>query len=214
VLARYLRNVTDRELLAGRPVDVAPRLLGSVIRTRVEGRVVAVRLTEVEAYGGTGEDPGSHAYRGRTARTASMFGPPGHAYQYFVYGMHWALNVVTSREGDAGAVLLRAGEIVRGLDVARGRRSTARRDRDLARGPACLAQSIGLGLGESFDGTDVLEARSAVRLLLGDPVPLDQVGVSARTGVSGPGALTPWRFYLLDNPTVSPYRPANPRRRR
>jgi DNA-3-methyladenine glycosylase len=142
-----------------------------------------------------------------------MFGPPGHAYQYFVYGMHWALNVVTSPEGDAGAVLLRAGEVVRGLDVARGRRSTVRRDRDLARGPACLAQSLGLGLAKSFDGTDVLAARSAVRLLLGDPVPLERVGVSARTGVSGRGALTPWRFYLLGDPTVSAYRPAKPRRR-
>jgi DNA-3-methyladenine glycosylase len=214
VLARYLRSVTDRELLAGHPLDVAPRLLGSIIRTRVEGRVVSVRLTEVEAYGGAGEDPGSHAYRGRTARTASMFGPPGHAYQYFVYGMHWALNVVTSPEGDAGAVLLRAGEIVRGLDVARGRRSTARRDRDLARGPARLTQSLGLDLGENFDGTDLLRARSALRLFLGDAVPAEQVGVSARTGVSGSGALTPWRFYLRDNPTVSPYRAAKPRVRR
>ena len=113
-----------------RPVlEVAPSVLGGVV---VNGPV-AVRLTEVEAYDGAG-DPGSHAFRGRTARNAVMFGPPGHVYVYFTYGMHWCANLVCGPTGTASAVLLRAGEVVTGLDVARSRRPSARSDHELARG--------------------------------------------------------------------------------
>ena len=115
-----------RDLLAGPVLEVAPRLLGATLR---HGDV-AVRLTEVEAYDGA-NDAGSHAFRGRTPRTAVMFGPPGVLYCYFTYGMHVCCNVVTGPEGAASAVLLRAGEIVEGLDVARSRRPGAS-DRDLA----------------------------------------------------------------------------------
>jgi DNA-3-methyladenine glycosylase len=118
-----------RALLSGPVLDVAPLLLGAVLRTDE----VAVRLTEVEAYAGE-TDPGSHAFRGRTPRTQVMFGPAGHAYVYFTYGMHWCVNVVTGPDGEASAVLLRAGEVVDGLVSARARRPGVR-DRDLCRGP-------------------------------------------------------------------------------
>lgn len=188
---------------------VAPLLLGATLISEIDGAVVAVRLTEVEAYGGEGEDPGSHAFRGRTARNATMFGEPGHAYVYFTYGMHWCANVVTGPAGAASAVLLRAGEVVQGRDVARSRRASARTDRDLARGPARLA--VALGLTGAADGVDLLDPDSPVRLRLAKH-PLPVADITARTGVSGQGASIPWRF-VTDHPTVSPYRAAVPRRR-
>ncbi len=188
---------------------VAPRVLGARLVSEVAGERVVVRLTEVEAYGGAGEDPGSHAYRGLSPRNATMFGPPGHAYIYFTYGMHWCANIVTGPEGTASAVLLRAGEIVEGLDVARARRLTARVDRDLARGPARL--TVALGLTGELDGVDLLDSTSPLRLEVARR-PLPVVDVTPRTGVSGAGAMTPWRF-VSDDPTVSPYRAAVPRGR-
>jgi DNA-3-methyladenine glycosylase len=171
---------------------------------------VALRITEVEAYGGQGEDPGSHAFRGQTPRNATMFGPPGHLYVYFTYGMHWCANVVTGPDDSASAVLLRAGEVIEGIDIARERRVTARSDRDLARGPARL--SVALGLTGDVDGLDLLDPASPVRLELArQPLPVH--AVTLRTGVSGPGGATPWR-YVADHPTVSPYRAATPRNRR
>src|SRR5207245_1342891 len=116
--------------------EVAPALLGCLL---VAGGVT-VRLTEVEAYGGHGADPGSHAHRGPTPRSAIMFGPPGRLYVYFSYGMHWCANVVTGLEGEASAVLLRAGEVIGGLEQARSRRPGSRDD-DLCRGPARLAKA-------------------------------------------------------------------------
>jgi DNA-3-methyladenine glycosylase len=191
--------------LAGHALDVAPRLLGALVSARVDGSTVTVRLTEVEAYGGQGEDPGSHAFRRQTPRNAAMFGPPGRAYVYFTYGMHWCLNVVTQPSGTAGAVLLRAGEVVGGLEVARRRRPSAKSDRDLARGPARL--TMALGVDGDLDGSDLFGSRSPLRLAL-PAHPAVDVGVSARTGVGGAGAPTPWRFYLRGEPTVSPYRRA------
>jgi len=186
--------------------EVAPLLLGALITSRVDGQRVVVRLTEVEAYGGEGEDPGSHAFRRQTPRNATMFGPPGRAYVYFTYGMHWCLNVVTRPDGVAGAVLLRAGEIVEGIDVARDRRPSSTTDRDLARGPARL--TMALGVTGVLDGAHLLAARSPLRLQLRDPLPSEEIGISPRTGVGGAGAQTPWRFFLRDQPTVSPYRKA------
>ena len=122
--------------------------------SEVGGERVAVRLTEVEAYAGEGEDPGSHAFRGLTPRNATMFAEPGLAYIYFTYGMHWCTNIVTGPEGQASAVLLRAGEVVEGVEVARDRRPSARSDRDLARGPARL--SVALRLTGDHDGSDLL----------------------------------------------------------
>jgi DNA-3-methyladenine glycosylase len=183
--------------------SVAPLLLGGVLSSGAGPRRVSVRLTEVEAYAGTGEDPGSHAHRGPTPRTEVMFGPPGRAYVYFTYGMHWCCNVVTGSEGSASAVLLRAGEVVQGLDTARARRPGSS-DRDLARGPARLCRALGV-TGTDL-GADLLDARSRVRLTL-PAGPVGEVRSGPRVGLTL-GADTPWRFWLAGEPTVSPYRPA------
>ena len=192
--------------LTGPVVEVAPTLLGARL---VCGEVV-LRLTEVEAYAGE-VDPGSHAFRGRTVRTEVMFGRAGLAYVYFTYGMHWCMNVVTGTEGTASAVLLRAGEVIEGQEVARSRRPRST-DRDLARGPARLTKA--LGIDGSLGGTDLLDPGSPLRLLPGAPVDPALVQVGPRVGVAGLGAPTPWRFWIDGEPTVSPYRPAVARRRR
>jgi DNA-3-methyladenine glycosylase len=180
-----------------RPAEqVAPDLLGCLL---VAGGVT-VRLTETEAYAGEGADPASHAHRGRTPRNALMFGPAGRLYVYFTYGMHWCANVVTGPDGEASAVLLRAGEVVDGLAAARARRPGAT-DRDLCRGPARLAKA--LGLDGSALGLDLLDPTSPVRLLPGEVG--GAVVVGPRVGVSV-GAETPWRFWLEGDPTVSVYR--------
>ena len=171
---------------------------------------VSLLLTEVEAYGGVGEDPGSHAFRGRTPRNATMFGEPGLLYIYFTYGMHWCANVVTGPAGEASAVLLRAGRIVEGHELALERGASAKHERDLARGPARL--SVALGLTGESDGVDLLDPASSVRLEVARQ-PWKAHVVGPRTGVSGAGADTPWRF-AADDPTVSPYRAATPRMRR
>lgn len=151
-----------RSLLAGHPAEVAPRLLGAQVESDLLNARVRIRLTEVEAYGGVGEDPGSHAFRRMTPRNATMFGRAGLLYVYFTYGMHHCANIVTGPQGSAGAVLLRAGEVVEGADAVRRRRPSARADRDLARGPARLATALGLDL--AADGLDLLDPASPVRL--------------------------------------------------
>lgn len=191
-------------------VEVAPELLGRIVVHHSDDGPVAVRLTEVEAYSGPG-DPGSHARNGRTPRTAVMFGPPGHLYVYFSYGMHWCVNVVCAQDGTAAAVLLRAGEVVDGVELARARRPAAKQDRDLARGPARLAAA--LGLDRSADGS-ALGDRTL--LLAGVPVPAERIRSGPRVGVSGPGgdgSVYPWRFWTDGDPTVSVYRPGVSRRR-
>src|SRR3954470_6769466 len=157
------------EVLLGPVLEVAPRLLDAVLRH--DG--VAVRITEVEAYDGA-RDPGSHAFRGPTPRNQVMFGPPGHLYTYFTYGMHYCANIVCGPEGTASAVLLRAGEVVAGLDVARTHRPGVTRDSALARGPANLVRA--LGLGPNHNGVDVV-GRGPVRILAGSPA-----GGEIRTG--------------------------------
>jgi DNA-3-methyladenine glycosylase len=185
------------DLLNAPVLQVAPRLLGSVLR-RGE---VACRITEVEAYDGS-RDPGSHAFRGPTARNAVMFGPPGHLYVYFTYGMHYCCNVVCGPDGSASAVLLRAGEIIDGVQEARALRTAARHDRDLARGPARLCMA--LGIAADANGHD----------LTAPPLTLTVAEGSVGTVESGPrvglrhAADRPWRFWLAGDPTVSSYRPA------
>ncbi|KNC20498.1 DNA-3-methyladenine glycosidase [Arthrobacter sp. RIT-PI-e] len=199
-----------RELLGGSALDVAPRLLGARLTSMSKDGDVSVRITEVEAYLGA-DDPGSHAFRGRTARNATMFGPAGHLYVYFTYGMHHCANVVCGTEGWATGLLLRAGETVEGLEPARLRRSRPASDLDLARGPARLAQA--LGLDRRSDGADVLA--DPFRLVLPDTPP-PVVGQGPRVGVSGVGGTAeyPWRFWLPGGPPVSRYRPAKPPRAR
>ena len=186
--------------------EVAPTLLGAVLRAGD----VAVRLTEVEGYAGE-SDPGSHAFRGRTPRTEVMFGPAGRAYVYFTYGMHWCLNVVTGPDGVASAVLLRAGQVVDGVDVAAARRPRSS-VRDLARGPARLTKA--LGIDGSHGGVDLLDPGSPLTLTLGPAPDPAAVRTGPRVGVAGEDAVTEWRYWLDGEPTVSVYRPAVPRRRR
>jgi DNA-3-methyladenine glycosylase len=193
-------------LLARPAPDAARGLLGCLIRAGG----VTVRLTEVEAYGGVGADPASHAHRGRTPRNGVMFGPPGFAYVYFVFGMHWCLNVVVEPAGSAAAVLVRAGEVVDGLPAARERRGSGVADRDLARGPARLTTA--LGLDRAADGTSLVDGSGPASLVL-PTRPVGAVLSGPRVGVVG-GAGTPWRFWLADEPSVSAYRPHVPRRRR
>lgn len=197
-----------RSDLVGYVADVAPRLLGARIVSTVAGERVVVRVTEVEGYSGTGEDPASHAHRGRTARNAVMFGPPAHLYVYFTYGMHWCANVVCGPDGTGAGALLRAGEVVEGEAVAFARRPAARSAVELARGPARLASCLGI-TGE-LGGVDLLSPASPVRLLGGDPVPEQRLRSGPRVGVRH-GADTPWRFWIDGDPTVSQYRPAAPR---
>lgn len=190
-------------------VEVAPELLGARLIRRSEQGEIALRITEVEAYLGVGEDPGSHSFRGKTARNAVMFGPPLHLYTYFTYGMHVCANIVCSPEGQASGVLLRAGEIVDGVELARANRGEAVPLRDLARGPARLTKAMGIPLSDG--GADLVGGAYSLEL----PDGVVDVASSVRTGVSGPGGLAayPWRFYIPDDPTVSPYRASVPRRR-
>lgn len=140
------RTFFDRPVL-----EVARDLLGRhLVRTTPDGPIT-LRITEVEAYDGP-NDPGSHAYRGPTARNGVMFGPPGHVYVYFTYGMWHCMNLVCGPDGTASAVLLRAGEIVEGAESARKRRLSARNDKELAKGPARLATA--LDVDRALDGTD------------------------------------------------------------
>ncbi|WP_380168516.1 DNA-3-methyladenine glycosylase [Jannaschia sp. R86511] len=198
--------------LAGTALTVAPQLLDAVVTSRVAGATVSVRLSETEAYEGA-DDPGSHAFRGPTARNAVMFGPPGRLYVYRHLGLHHCVNVVCGPAGSAAAVLLRAGEVVEGHDVAWQRRTTGRgvcrRDRDLARGPARLA--VVLGLTREHDGVDLLDPHGPVRLRPAPGGPAAGVRRGARVGVSGAGGEAgtyPWRFWLDEDPTVSAYRRA------
>ncbi|WP_410784658.1 DNA-3-methyladenine glycosylase [Kribbella sp. C-35] len=196
-----------RSLLAGPVLEVAPRLLGMVLRSTTSEGTVAVRLTEVEAYDGP-NDPGSHAYRGQTPRNAVMFGPAGFLYVYFTYGMHFCMNVVAGPEGTPSAVLLRAGEVLEGIELARLRRNQPA-DRDLARGPARLC--VALGIGREGNGADLLAKNSPVELLNG-PGFDGEPATGPRVGLRE-AADRPWRFWIPDDPTVSPYRPHVPKKR-
>jgi DNA-3-methyladenine glycosylase len=216
-----------RNFFARPSVEVATDLLGCVLEHETADGLVAVELTEVEAYAGR-SDPASHAYRGKTARNAVMFGPPGHAYVYFTYGMHFCVNVVClGEEGSASAVLLRAGRVIAGEELARARRTrgtTAIAPRDLARGPARLCQA--LGIDRSQNGADMVSAGSPLRMLSGAGNPARSAVLAAGDGrpatprkiVTGPrvgvssAAEIPWRFWYDGDPTVSVYRPHVPRR--
>ncbi len=196
-------------VLAEPPLTVAPRLLGGVLRRECEEGTVAVRITEVEAYDGA-DDPGSHAHRGLTVRNAAMFGPPAHLYVYLIYGMHHCCNVVTQPEGTAGAVLLRAGEVVEGIELVRQRRAGVS-DRDLARGPGRLGRA--LDLRRDHDGADLRRGVITLRLPR-RPVPPGEIASGPRVGLRL-AADRPWRFWIAGDPSVSPYRgPSRSRTRR
>lgn len=189
------------ELLSGRALTAAPHLLGAVlVHASAQGKV-AVRITEVEAYSGDGSDPAAHTHRGPTPRNEVMFGPAGALYVYFSYGMHWCANVVCAPPGDGEAVLLRAGQVVHGIDLARDRRAAPRRDVDLARGPARLTQA--LGITGADNGALLLDPRSTVSLSMDHTLsPGAPVESGPRVGITKATAL-PWRFWLAGEPSVS-----------
>ena len=191
--------MADRDWLSGPAPEVAAQLLGARLTHRTDEGMVTVQLTEVEAYDGQA-DPASHAWRGPTPRNTVMFGPPGFLYVYFSYGMHWCANVVCGPDGTASAVLLRAGRVVEGAELARVRRGPRTRERSLARGPACLTQA--LGIDRRHDGADLC-ADGPLRLEPGAPP--GEVASGPRVGISR-AADVPWRFWATDDPTVSAYR--------
>jgi DNA-3-methyladenine glycosylase len=213
----------------GRPAtEVAPRLLGCVLARESPAGLVAAVIVETEAYAGQA-DPASHAFRGRTARNAVMFGPPGHAYVYFTYGMHFCVNLVCQPEGEPMAVLLRAGHVIEGAALAAARRSGAGTgtqgraraappgrasagpaERDRARGPARLCQA--LAIDRSLDGADVCDPQSPLRVC-GPAREIPAAGISRgpRVGVSR-AAEVQWRFWISQDPCVSAYRPYQARR--
>lgn len=199
-------HTTPRQLtrsdLAVDPVDAAHVLLGSTIEACTAEGTVAARIVEVEAYRGA-DDPASHSYRGHTTRNAVMWGPAGHLYVYFIYGMHYCANVVCLTEGVPGAVLLRAGEITEGAELAARRRPAAREHHYLARGPARLCTA--LGLAREHNGADLTDAASPVRLYAGAPAGAQHIRSGPRVGVAA-GHDTPWRFWLDGSRAVSAYR--------
>jgi DNA-3-methyladenine glycosylase len=216
-----------REFFDGHAPEVAPRLLGCVLRRDSPQGPVAAVITEVEAYAGL-TDPASHAYRGETARNAVMFGPPGHAYVYFTYGMHFCVNLVCEPAGAVSAILLRAGRIIEGAGLAAARRwppadgaagagarplARRRPDRDLARGPARLCQALGIDM--ALNGADAVDPQSPLRVSAGPdgPVPADRVCAGPRIGISQ-AVDVPWRFWLDGDDNVSQYRTFTPRRSR
>ena len=180
----------DRGFYARGALEVAPDLLKKVL-VAPDGR--AGRIVEVEAYRGA-DDPGSHGFRGPTKRNATMFGPPGHLYVYFTYGMHWCANVVAETDGVAAAVLLRALTPLAGLDAmyeARG--PAARRDRDLCSGPAKLTQA--LGIDGAVDGADLITADQGVTIVDDGTPPPPAPAVTTRIGLTN-GTDLPWRFHV------------------
>ncbi|MEU4558306.1 DNA-3-methyladenine glycosylase [Actinoplanes sp. NPDC023936] len=194
-------------------VDVAAQLL---LGWRLTANGVTVRLTEVEAYSGLGEDPASHAHRGVTNRNRVMFGPAGRLYVYQIYGMHFCANVVCGETGKAAAVLLRAGAVIDGLEIARERRPAARKDIDLAAGPAKLMQV--LALNRDANGSSLLDGTGPAALSPpADPAspdgPAYEIEAGPRVGVTSAHDV-PWRFWISGDPTVSSYRRHTPRRNR
>jgi len=185
-----------RDFYRRHPTEVAPELLNKIL-LRDDGR--AARIVEVEAYAG-GEDPAAHSFRGPTPRNATMFGPPGHLYVYFIYGMHWAGNAVCGEAGEGMAVLLRAAEPIHGLELMYQARAVARRDQDLASGPGKLAQAF--GLNRQLDGADLVTGDRGVALVSDGTPPPDNPTVGPRIGISRAMDF-PWRWHVPDHDHVS-----------
>lgn len=186
----------DRDFFARPAPTVAADLIGKLLLRHDDG--IVVRIVETEAY--REDDPACHAHRGRTERNAPLFGPPGHAYVYFSYGMHWCLNVVSGQDGSGEGCLLRAAEPREGLDVIRARRGERFVDRDLLRGPGRLGQA--LGLSREHSGMDIVEGEL---LAMADDGDRPGVVSGPRVGVALAADL-PWRFWAAGSPWVSPYK--------
>jgi DNA-3-methyladenine glycosylase len=194
----------DRARLEVPAPDAAVALLGTLlVRTEPDGSDTIVRIVETEAY--RQDDPASHSFVGRTARTAPMFGPAGTSYVYRSYGIHWCLNVTVEQEGTGAAVLVRAAVALTGLDHLHRRRTSARSARELLRGPGRLAAALDLD-GPRHDGGDLLAGVGGLRLAAdGWEVPRSAVTTGPRTGIRAAWQV-PWRFHLTGVPEVSPYR--------
>lgn len=194
-----------RDFYDRHPTLVAPELLNKIL-VRDDGR--AARIVEVEAYAGH-EDPAAHSYRGQTARNATMFGPPGHLYVYFTYGMHWGSNAVC---GNGMGVLLRAAEPMKGLDLMRTYRPAAKRDRDLASGPGKLSQAF--GITRELDGADLVLGDRGVAIVSDGTSPPRKPVVGPRIGISKAMEF-PWRWHVPNHDHVSVRAPrSGPNRRR
>jgi len=192
-----------RSFVAADPIEVAPQLLGKLLR---RGSMSA-RIVEVEAYRGS-TDAASHAFRGRTERNATMFGPPGHLYVYFTYGMHYCANVVCWPSGEAGAVLLRALAPLSGLEEMAARRFGARpahrwRPEDLCSGPAKLCQAF--ALDRSADGFDLIDEKEGLDLLDDGTPPPEKPAVGVRIGLAKTCTAReePWRWWVPGDANVS-----------
>jgi DNA-3-methyladenine glycosylase len=193
-----------RSFFARPSPEVGPDLLGRILVRRVgDGTLLTARIVEAEAY--QEDDPASHSFRGRTNRTEVMFGPPGHAYVYFTYGMHHCMNVVTGSTGEGSAVLLRAAEPLEGLEEMSRRRGT-NDPRALCSGPGRLCQALGIDRAEN--GLDLVPGRR-LWLLEGAPVARSKMSVGSRVGITS-GTERPWRFSVRGDRFVSRARPAVP----
>ncbi len=211
---------------------LAPALLGCELTVTTVDGTVRVRLTEVEAYGDQGEDPGAHSYNGKTARNAALFGPPRRTYVYLNYGIHRCLNLACNSEGTAGGVLLRAGEVLQGRELAIERRGGRETGAKLLSGPGRLGQGLGITLSMDARAVNIpgtahlantahpesptppsapgsLDPAHFTLLPPAAPVQAQQIRSGPRVGVSGAGGSTryPWRYWLDADPTVSAYRP-------
>lgn len=203
---------TSRSFFARDVLEVAPALLGCVLQRTDGEATISIRITEVEAYAGE-RDPGAHSFRGMTNRNKTLFGPPGHLYCYFTYGLHHAINIVVGRLGQPYGCLIRAGDVIEGAEHARIRREHKPRkiplpEHGLARGPGCVAQSFGVNL--TNDGDDIFSSQWRFFVPRDGVVLPHEVG--PRVGVSGPGGVVaafPWRYWLVDSPSVSTYKPGH-----
>lgn len=200
-------KVLPRTFYARHPIEVAPELLNKIL-VRDDGR--AGRIVEVEAYAG-GEDPAAHSYRGKTARNATMFGPAGHLYVYFTYGMHWCANAVCGQVGEGWGVLLRAIEPIAGVDLMRQARGHPAKERDLGSGPGRLGQAM--GIDRRLDGADLVKGDRGIRIVTdGVPPPADAT-VGPRVGIRH-AVEHPWRWHVSGHPHVSRTRAGMPPARR
>lgn len=187
-------EISDFKFLKGSAYEVAPQLLGCILERELNGQLLRVKIVEVEAYDQT--DPASHTFKGRTARSNTMFGPAGHLYVYFTYGMHYCCNIVTGNDGFGSGVLIRAAEPIDGTAIMEVNRKQT--GVNLTNGPAKLCQV--LSINREFDGHDL--STSPIRLIPQPPIQTSTISQSVRIGISK-ARETSWRFYITGNPYVS-----------